>query len=143
MRRMAYHLLAVLILAMTASTIKAQILLVTSGTPVEEYAAAELQRYYYQLSGRLLSVGHGEVPDRKTEFVLTRLDHPLMTSWKDNGVLALASVPGAQGYVIRTVKQATGGYCRCGCQWTALWRIWVIGGSFRNAFLYERGCVSR
>jgi len=30
MRRMAYHLLAVLILAMTASTIKAQILLVTS-----------------------------------------------------------------------------------------------------------------
>ena len=51
MRRMAYHLLAVLILAMTASTIKAQILLVTSGTPVEEYAAAELQRYYYQLSG--------------------------------------------------------------------------------------------
>ena len=104
MRRMAYHLLAVLILAMTASTIKAQILLVTSGTPVEEYAAAELQRYYYQLSGRLLSVGHGEVPDRKTEFVLTRLDHPLMTSWKDNGVLSLASVPGAQGYVIRTVK---------------------------------------
>ena len=102
---MAYHLLAVLILAMTASTIKAQILLVTSGTPVEEYAAAELQRYYYQLSGRLLSVGHGEVPDRKTEFVLTRLDHPLMTSWKDNGVLSLASVPGAQGYVIRTVKE--------------------------------------
>lgn len=105
MRRMAYHLLAVLILAMTASTIKAQILLVTSGTPVEEYAAAELQRYYYQLSGRLLSVGHGEVPDRKTEFVLTRLDHPLMTSWKDNGVLSLASVPGAQGYVIWTVKE--------------------------------------
>ena len=46
MKRMAYHLLAVLILAMTASTIKAQILLATSGTPVEEYAAAELQRYY-------------------------------------------------------------------------------------------------
>ena len=77
MKRMAYHLLAILILGMAASAVKAQILLTASATPIEEYAAVELQRYYYQLSGRLLSIDHEEVPDRKTEFVLTRLDHPL------------------------------------------------------------------
>ena len=74
MKRMAYHLLAILILGMAASAVKAQILLTASATPIEEYAAVELQRYYYQLSGRLLSIDHEEVPDRKTEFVLTRLE---------------------------------------------------------------------
>ena len=82
MKRMAYHLLAILILGMAASAVKAQILLTASATPIEEYAAVELQRYYYQLSGRLLSIDHEEVPDRKTEFVLTRLDHPLVKSWR-------------------------------------------------------------
>lgn len=88
-------------LGMAASAVKAQILLTASATPIEEYAAVELQRYYYQLSGRLLSIDHEEVPDRKTEFVLTRLDHPLVKSWRDKGVLPLKSMPGEQGYVIR------------------------------------------
>lgn len=105
MKRMAYHLLAILILGMAASAVKAQILLTASATPIEEYAAVELQRYYYQLSGRLLSIDHEEVPDRKTEFVLTRLDHPLVKSWRDKGVLPLKSMPGEQGYIIRTVKE--------------------------------------
>ena len=61
MKRMAYHLLAILILGMAASAVKAQILLTASATPIEEYAAVELQRYYYQLSGRLLSIDHEEV----------------------------------------------------------------------------------
>ena len=52
MKRMAYHLLAILILGMAASAVKAQILLTASATPIEEYAAVELQRYYYQLSGQ-------------------------------------------------------------------------------------------
>ena len=45
MKRMAYHLLAILILGMAASAVKAQILLTASATPIEEYAAVELQRY--------------------------------------------------------------------------------------------------
>ena len=45
MKRMAYHLLAILILGMAASAVKAQILLTASATPIEEYAALELQRY--------------------------------------------------------------------------------------------------
>ena len=105
MKRMAYHLLAILIWGMAASAVKAQILLTASATPIEEYAAVELQRYYYQLSVHLLSIDHEEVPDRKTEFVLTRLDHPLVKSWRDKGVLPLKSMPGEQGYVIRTVKE--------------------------------------
>ena len=50
MKRMAYHLLAILIWGMAASAVKAQILLTASATPIEEYAAVELQRYYYQLT---------------------------------------------------------------------------------------------
>lgn len=44
MKRMAYHLLAILILGMAASAVKAQILLTASATPIEEYAAVVLQR---------------------------------------------------------------------------------------------------
>ena len=104
MKRMAYHLLAILILGMAASAVKAQILLTASATPIEEYAAVELQRYYYQLSGRLLSIDHEEVRTGNG-IVLTRLDHPLVKSWRDKGVLPLKSMPGEQGYVIRTVKE--------------------------------------
>lgn len=47
MKRMAYHLLAILIWGMAASAVKAQILLTASATPIEEYAAVELQRYCF------------------------------------------------------------------------------------------------
>lgn len=45
------------------------------------------------------------MPDKKAEFVLIRLDHPLMASWRGNGVPSLTSTPGTRGYVIQTAKE--------------------------------------
>lgn len=48
---LGYCLIAVLVLP-----VQAQILQIGSGTSLENYAASELQRYYYQLSGKLLNI---------------------------------------------------------------------------------------
>ena len=137
MRRMAYHLLAVLILAMTASTIKAQILLVTSGTPstilLSVVRAAIICRTWR---------GAGQENGICAYKTGSSVDDFLERQWSAVSGISARST-GVCHSDSEGKKQATGGYCRCGCQWTALWRIWVIGGSFRNAFLYERGCVSR
>ena len=68
---LGYCLIAVLVLP-----VQAQILQIGSGTSLENYAASELQRYYYQLSGKLLNIERTASANLKSDFILTTLDNP-------------------------------------------------------------------
>ena len=57
---LGYCLIAVLVLP-----VQAQILQISSGTSLENYAASELQRYYYQLSGKLLNIERTRSEERR------------------------------------------------------------------------------
>lgn len=60
---LGYCLIAVLVLP-----VQAQILQIGSGTSLENYAASELQRYYYQLSGKLLNIERTASANLKSMF---------------------------------------------------------------------------
>lgn len=82
---------------------RAQIVQLGTTTSMEDYAATELQRYYYQLSGRLLNV-EKTTENIKSDFILTTLDNPLIEDWRRKGILTIKEMPGAQGYILQTVK---------------------------------------
>ena len=71
---------------------------------IEDYASLELQRYYYQLSGELLTIAKQNEISADTRFVIGTLDNPLLRQWKEQGVLSVEELPGSQGYLIQTVK---------------------------------------
>lgn len=98
---LGYCLIAVLVLP-----VQAQILQIGSGTSLENYAASELQRYYYQLSGKLLNIERTASANLKSDFILTTLDNPLVDDWQKKGILKLKEKPGEQGYILQTVKNA-------------------------------------
>lgn len=98
---LGYCLIAVLVLP-----VQAQILQIGSGTSLENYAASELQRYYYQLSGKLLNIERTASTNLKSDFILTTLDNPLVDDWQKKGILKLKEKPGEQGYILQTVKNA-------------------------------------
>lgn len=98
---LGYCLIAVLVLP-----VQAQILQISSGTSLENYAASELQRYYYQLSGKLLNIERAASANLKSDFILTTLDNPLVDDWQKKGILKLKEKPGEQGYILQTVKNA-------------------------------------
>ena len=98
---LGYCLIAVLVLP-----VQAQILQIGSGTSLENYAALELQRYYYQLSGKLLNIERTASANQKSDFILITLDNPLVDDWQKKGILKLKEKPGEQGYILQTVKNA-------------------------------------
>ena len=85
-------------------SVQSQILLLDGKSSMEEYAASELQRYFYQLTGRVLEIEKKADP-AEVDVVLTTLDHPLIHQWKENGLLSIPTPPGSQGYAIKTVKK--------------------------------------
>lgn len=84
--------------------IHAQIVQKSDVTSLEEYAASELQRYYYQLSGRLLDIERDDISAMKADFILTTLDSQLVDDLKKKGIITIKETPGAQGYVLHTIK---------------------------------------
>src|ERR1035437_3312002 len=78
---------------------------------IEQYAARELQRYLYQVSGSFLNI-EAATPDGKLSglvFLLgTRESNPLIASLVEEGQFKVsASDPGPQGYVLKKAGQAS------------------------------------
>src|ERR1043166_4334433 len=78
-----FRLIVPSILAMVSSTLIAQeegqIILGTRPSPMEHYAAKELQRYLYQLSGTWLEIVTGAVEVRHPSFIIgQRHSHPII-----------------------------------------------------------------
>ena len=96
------YLLGLCLSVFVVLSVQAQIIQPGTTTSLEDYAATELQRYYYQLSGRLLNVEKtAEIV--KSNFILTTLDNPLIEDWRRKGILTIEEMPGAQGYILQTV----------------------------------------
>lgn len=103
MMKLKYSWICLLCLLLPSVT-GAQITLVDCTSPLERYAASELQRYYYQLSGRYLNIDDAAAPTGQTEFVLTSMSSPLMSDWKTTGKLKVNKEPQAQGYAIKSLS---------------------------------------
>jgi hypothetical protein len=94
-----------------ASDSPGQILLGPNASPIEQYAARELQRYLYQVSGSLLTIETAK-PERALSglvFLLgTRDSNPLIARLAETGqVQTTAADPGPQGYVLKKAGQAS------------------------------------
>ena len=132
---LGYCLIAVLVLP-----VQAQILQIGSGTSLENYAASELQRYYYQLSGKLLNIERTASTNLKSDFILTTLDNPLVDDWQKKGILKLKREAGRTRVYTSNSKECRSSYfidCRNRSLRVTLWSIWLTRGSFGSAFLYE------
>lgn len=107
-----FRLIVPSILTIVSSTLIAQeegqIILGTRPSPMEHYAAKELQRYLYQLSGTWLEIVAGTVEVRHPSFIIgQRHSHPIIKRLVADGHLLVApNEPGPQGYVIKTVRYA-------------------------------------
>ncbi len=75
--------------------------------PIEQYAARELQRYLYQLSGGLpaIETAKQDTPLVGPAFLIGRAaDHPLIARLIAEGTIKVSQGdPGAQGYVLKTL----------------------------------------
>ena len=90
-----------------ASARGGKILLGNNASALEQYAARELQRYLYQVSGSLLEI-EAAVPGARLSgavFVLGRREsNPLIAELADEGKLQISAAhPGPQGYVLKKV----------------------------------------
>ena len=84
-------------------TTDAEILVGAQASELEQYAAKELQRYLYQLSGTLLKIRSGEREIGKPSFVIGTVEsspilHKLVSA---KMLLVNSSDPGPQGYVLK------------------------------------------
>src|ERR1039458_1258176 len=82
-----------------------------NASAMEQYAARELQRYLYQLSGAFLAIETAK-PDGKLSgrvFLLgTRASNPLIAKLAEEGQFVISgSDPGPQGYMLKKVAQAS------------------------------------
>lgn len=107
MRKSFFLLIYALIVAFGFSPCRAQILQTGGGDiPLGNYAALELQRYYYQLSGSHLPIiKTDEVAASDVDFILATLDNPVVKKWIDKEGLSGKELPGEQGYLIRTFEK--------------------------------------
>ena len=111
-RRCGFLLGAVLLVAgwgaaAAAADSPGVILIGPGAPPMEQYAARELQRYLYQLSGRLpaIETAKQDAPLAGPAFLIGRTaDHPLIARLATEGKIKLSpGDPGPQGYVLKTV----------------------------------------
>src|ERR1035437_7573649 len=109
-------LLAVIALAVVpthlpATESSAHILIGPNASAMEQYAARELQRYLYQVSGAFLAIETAK-PDGKLSgwvFLLgTRESNPLIAKLAEEGQVDISgSDPGPRGYLLKKVGQAS------------------------------------
>ncbi len=110
-RALVLFLLAVAAFAVAGAEQHGCILLGRNASAIEHYAARELQRYLYQVSGSFLAIETAS-PDAKLSgcvFVLGRREsNPLIARLADEGQIQISeSDPGPQGYVLKKVGQAS------------------------------------
>jgi hypothetical protein len=126
-----YNLLLTIILMFgwipaQVKTVQGQILIGPKAPPLEQYAARELQRYMYQLSGEWLEITGPQTKSMASpRFILGQAEtNPAIDDLVAGGQLRLAAGnPGPQGYVLKTLAIRTN---------AAL----VIGGSDSEGVLY-------
>ncbi len=98
------------LVAVAPPQVRAEILVSPSAGGTEEYAARELQNYFYKLTGTLLPVKQGNTPSGGNEplcLIGSPKDWPALKSLVDGGQLAWsATEPGPQGYVLKTATVA-------------------------------------
>ena len=102
-----------------------QIVIGKPATPIEQYAAKELQRYLYLVSGRLLEITSGATEIRLPSFVIGQThNNRIIKKLISAGKLKLSNAdPGAQGYVLKKINVSG---------WPAI----IIGGSDEIGCLY-------
>jgi hypothetical protein len=83
-----------------------QIILGSTASEMERYAAKELQRYLYQISGTLPSISTNTASVSKPSFVVGMMSsNPLLAKLVKNGLLSISqSDPGPQGYVLKRTE---------------------------------------
>ncbi len=111
-----YVLWAVVALGVSGAQLRAvdrpgHILIGLNASAMEQYAARELQRYLYQVSGTLLPIEAAK-PDTelsgKSFLVGTRVSNPLIARLAQDGQIEISAAdPGPQGYVLKKVGQAS------------------------------------
>ena len=87
------------------SAIDAEILIGARASELEQYAAKELQRYLYQVSGSFLTIRKGQEEARKPSFIIgTAETSPAIQKLVSAKLLAVSSSdPGPQGYALKKV----------------------------------------
>lgn len=87
-----------------------RILLGKNASPVELYAARELQRYLHQLSGDLLEIETGVARPGPRSFVIgRRQSNPLIEKMATDGRIKISPAdPGPQGYVLKKLAVSKG-----------------------------------
>ena len=90
-----------------------QITIGEQATPLETYAARELQRYLYQISGTFLEINKaaGNVSKPPSGFILgQRATNPAIELLANQGRLGISPAdPGPQGYVLKKINMPSGG----------------------------------
>jgi len=83
-----------------------QIIIGSQSSPLERYAARELQRYLYQVSGTLLEIRQDVTDIRTPAFVIGQVTtNPLVHDLVHAGELTVAADdPGPQGYVLKKIS---------------------------------------
>ena len=105
MKKSMFLCLCTLLVAWGVSPCRAQILQLGDTNPLENYAALELQRYYYQLSGHRLPIHRGSDATLHSDFILATLDNPLVKEWIKEEVPLGKEIPGEQGYMICSIEK--------------------------------------
>ena len=89
---------------------QAEILVSASAGSTEDYAAREMQMYFYKLTGRLLPVKRADTPSAGNEplcMIGSPKDWPALKALVDSGQIAwTADKPGPQGYVLKSITLA-------------------------------------
>ena len=101
-----------------------QIIIGAQALQLERFAAQELQRYLWQVSGTFLEISTAETPPSGSFILGQRKTNPLIDKLTKDGRLSLSSEnPGQQGYVLKRVRVKERD-------------LYIIGGSDPEGCLY-------
>jgi hypothetical protein len=103
-KRILALVLLALLPSLVLSKVQGEILIGRNAGPLETYAAKELQRYLYQLSGSLLEINENSRAVRKPSFVIGRTaSNPIIKKLLAEGKIRLSPAePGLEGYVLKS-----------------------------------------
>src|ERR1022692_750178 len=94
-----------------AADLSGHIVIGQNAPAIEQYAARELQRYLYQVSGSFLPIETAHpsgTPSGRVFLLGMRESNPLIANLAEVGLIQIStSDPGPQGYVLKKVVQAS------------------------------------
>ncbi len=102
-KRISALVLLALLPSLVLPKVRGEILIGRNAGPLEAYAAKELQRYLYQLSGSLLEINENTRVVRKPSFIIGRTaTNPFIERLLAEGKIHLIpGEPGPEGYVLK------------------------------------------